>query len=327
MQAQLALIQHDYKAAELYATQALKQLEEMGENDSHRKILPKFVIGEVFKGTGKLVKAEPYYKDVYQYVGKLPPAYAIIPPLTACNRLASVTADVGKREEAIQLFRECFGRAQSAALDDPERGIAVGSLVILLAEARKPTEAEKIARDELEKLHEDFPADSPVMARILDALARSIKYQGNRSRLNETIAIQQNVLDIHRKTSGENSLEYAAVEADMSESLIGLNRFEQAEAYALHALSTRKALLGEKHLHTVASGCNLAIIYFFQGRYEEAIPLLRKAHSFSRTSLGTQSGYFHDVQYYLVSSLRKLGKEDEASKIESDAGVWVIRSH
>jgi tetratricopeptide (TPR) repeat protein len=74
--------------------------------------------------------------------------------------------------------------------------------------------------------------------------------------------------------------------------------------------------LGDLHPNTADTLSNLANLYYTQGKYEKAEPLLKRALVSYEHIWGVEHSYTLTLQRVYVSLLRKLGCDEEAEEIE-----------
>ncbi|KAK3371035.1 hypothetical protein B0T24DRAFT_304761 [Lasiosphaeria ovina] len=93
-------------------------------------------------------------------------------------------------------------------------------------------------------------------------------------------------------------------------------RWKDAEKFQLEAVKLRKAVLGDKHPHTLISMGNLASTYWNQGRWKEAETLEVQVVEMSKKVLGDEHPHTLISMGNLASTYRNQGRWKEAETLE-----------
>ena len=314
---------NDYVQAERLAIQALQLFESGQETNIHKQVYSLYTLGKAYRVQNKITPAEDYFKKAYETSLRSEGDKPSIPRVRMCGDLAEMLLDNSKADEADTLLHSCLPKKPPQSFDKNDYETR-NELIRLLQFQRKLDDAETIARDQLKYVKRALPPDSSEIAESLNALSLSIQMQDMGRRLAEATDYMQQALAICVKAYDENNLECATFEDNLGEQLVGENKYDDAEKHIKHAFQVRTLKLGENHPYTSSTAFNLGRLYFLQERYEEAVPILKKVVANFKATYGANSTYLEDVQHYLVSSLRKLGKNQEARRIERENGMWVV---
>jgi tetratricopeptide (TPR) repeat protein len=118
----------------------------------------------------------------------------------------------------------------------------------------------------------------PILPDILVELARAYLHLGRFSP--DLIAMQQKALNICEEIWRPRHSRVGTVLNNMAIVLIWRGELAAAEPICLRSLQVRREALGETHPYAAHSMACLAQLRYFQGSYDEAASLLRKAGSF-----------------------------------------------
>ena len=94
-----------------------------------------------------------------------------------------------------------------------------------------------------------------------------------------------------------------------------LGQYPLAETHLLWALEIHEHELGKEHPHTLRSMCDLAYLYWWQGRYDEGVTLAKQAAGIGRRILGEEDAIVLETQYQLANNLFSQGRYDEAAAL------------
>ncbi len=89
------------------------------------------------------------------------------------------------------------------------------------------------------------------------------------------------------------------------------------------SLDLRKALYGEEHEEVAAGLVRLGTVYSFQGRYDEAEPILREALAMQKRLLGEEHADVADGLKNLATLLQRQGKYIEAEPCSNNPSPCV----
>jgi len=317
-----AVASKDYVLAEQLASQEMQLFVDKKDNNLNRLVYTLFTLGEIYHIENKIALAEENYKKAYE-MSKAQGDNPSISRLLMCGRLGTILVDDSKFDEAETTLRSCVNKSPPPSFDKDDF-LARTAFISALQHQGKLDEAESMSRDMLQSVQKALPPDSPEIADSLNMLSLTIQHEKLGIHMMEAENYMRQAIAICRKTAEENDLRCAIFEDNLGEQLAGEEKFDEAEKHIKYALQMRTLKLGENHPYTASTAYNLGRLYFLQERYEEAVPILKKVLANFRTTYGANSTYLEDVQHYLVSSLRKLGKDQEARRIERENGMWVV---
>jgi tetratricopeptide (TPR) repeat protein len=152
--------------------------------------------------------------------------------------------------------------------------------------------------------------------------------------LEESEAIQREVLEIRRRTLGEDHPETLLTMSAIASLVRDTGRLGEAEALFLDTLERRRRVLGETHSSTLHTLAGYASILRQQGKVEEAIPqyqaaldgrrrLLGDDHPDTMQSIHNMSGLMHELERY--DEAEALSREAiERCRRVMPAGHWYL---
>jgi tetratricopeptide (TPR) repeat protein len=153
-----------------------------------------------------------------------------------------------------------------------------GGLVQVTLERNRAVKAERLAAHEaaIAQAVNDFLNDDLLAAASPEKLGRDVT--------------MRQVLD-HAAEALEGKFEdqplvEAAIRETLGETLFALGEYDRAALHQERALELRRAELGRQHRMTLASTCDLGIVYAYLGRWDEAEPLYVEALEGRRQLLG-----------------------------------------
>jgi tetratricopeptide (TPR) repeat protein len=317
-----ALDAKDYPLAEQLSLQEMQLFVDKQEAKLDRLIYTLYTLGEIYHAQNKIAQAEDNYRKAYT-LSKAEGDHPSISRLLICGRLGAVLLDDSKLDEAESTLRGCVSKMPPQSFDQYDF-VARSAFISMLQHQGKFEEAESTSRDWLQAVQRELPPDSMEIADSLNMLSLSIQKENFGKRMGEAEGYLKQAISVCHKATEANDLRCATFEDNLGEQLSNQGKFDEAETYIKSALQARTLGLGENHAYTASTAFNLGRLYFLQDRYEEAVPILKKAFATLKTTYGSNSTYLEDVQHYLVSSLRKLGRDQEARRIERENGMWVV---
>jgi tetratricopeptide (TPR) repeat protein len=136
-----------------------------------------------------------------------------------------------------------------------------------------------------------------------------------RGKHKEAEAILHQVVELRRKTLGEEHLDTALGYNNLASALSDQGKYAEAEKALTKALGIRRKLLGDEHIQIAFSYNNLAVNSIMQGKYTQAEENLRKALTIFEKLLGEQHPHAAQTYSNLAYTLNAQGKYREAEAL------------
>jgi serine/threonine-protein kinase len=188
----------------------------------------------------------------------------------------------GDPVEALRRLHEADAAAIAAGLAPtrPERIYLEVRSAEMQVEAGHSAEAERIARDALQRIAEANATDEPIHPDALCALATSLHHQGRTADalgvLKQAEAAQRRIAPAHPKM--------AVILNDLALMLHRLGRYDEAEATMQRAIERSEAIYGPLHPQTLQTmGNRASLLRVWKGpaasarEYERLLPLVERA--------------------------------------------------
>ena len=155
------------------------------------------------------------------------------------------------------------------------------------------------------------------------ALASLLHNQGGiehaRERPERAIDFARRGLAIRRELHGDDHPSVLADEGALAAILVDLDAYEEAEKTLVSLIAKFERIYGRAHTEVAVVCDNLAVLYARQGRFEEALPLARRALSIVRARLGRGHPEAALSAHNLGAVLAALGRRREARAAFDDA--------
>jgi tetratricopeptide (TPR) repeat protein len=90
----------------------------------------------------------------------------------------------------------------------------------------------------------------------------------------------------------------------------------EMEPLLVEALALKESIYGSEHLSVSTDLKNLARVYFFMERYEDADPLFKRAIAIRQTAMDPLHPRVADIANWYAKALRKLSRQADASAME-----------
>ena len=133
------------------------------------------------------------------------------------------------------------------------------------------------------------------------------------------MSVWERELSARRDISGEDDPDYLTNLQNKAASLLGLERYDEAEPLLLRTLEGRSRVLGEDHARTLATSANLAYLYDRTGRDAEAEALLLDLFGRRTEVLGPNDPRTLATSSNLADFYGRRGRFDEADLPSSRA--------
>ncbi|KAI9856197.1 MAG: hypothetical protein M1813_009214 [Trichoglossum hirsutum] len=146
----------------------------------------------------------------------------------------------------------------------------------------------------------------------------ALVYSGN-CRFEEAKTLQEKVLEVLRRTSGEDQPKTLQAMTDLAATYDSLQRSEEAKNLKEKLVQIQSRKLGESHRKTLKSMRGLAITYNSLGRFEEAKQLGEKAIEVQIKTLGEDDPDTLCSMMTLAATHGLLGRFEEAKRLAEKA--------
>lgn len=258
------------------AIERIKEAADMLNSDS---FAPRLRLANILSEDGRLLEAEPYYRQVLEKHPNNPMAQL---------GLGHVANTNGQTEEAIQFYELCRDHAytQKAA------HTALASLYQRTNQPEKSDASKNIA----ENIEEDEDWDDPFLNQIKpyrigkNAWLESASFMMRRGQFNQALPLVEKIIKFYPDTSKAHIF-------------LGKIRLAQKQ-YPSAETALREALKSDKD--SVEALVQLGVCLFWQKRFEESITMLQSAL--------IHSPELAEAQYNLGLSLASIGKKNEAKE-------------
>lgn len=216
---------------------------------------------------------------------------------TSLNNLAMLYYRQGKYDDAEPLYQEALAiQKKAVGPNHPTVASLLDHLAALYHIQKVFSQAEQFYQQALEIRREVFGSDHPAVAKSLVNLAWLFQTQGNHSRVKQ---LAQQALQI--ANSLENEAERHASQEDDA----------AAEACYREALQLKEDILGKSHHKVLKLVDNLALLYYSQGKYQEAETFFKRELAHLVTSLKKDDPRTLKISEYLEDVKEKLAQQSK----------------
>lgn len=230
------------------------------------------------------------------------------------NQLGMVLFELGEYRKSHEFFK------QALLIRDKELGtnhLNTAESMVRLASSSAALgdneEAEKLLRKALNIMDnsKDCSPDEKIIAtqhlsNVLDNLELS----------KESLFLQKQVVESRRKLPRDPELGTAYT--SLGNWYIKHNDISKAKKAFEEALQADQAVLGSHHRSVARDLNNVAGVLSLQGKNEKALQMLKQSLAIQKESTGVDSAPFKDCLENIKKILKKLGRQDEISKIEQE---------
>ncbi|MCK5126269.1 MAG: CHAT domain-containing protein [candidate division Zixibacteria bacterium] len=237
-------------------------------------------------------------------------------------RLALYYESLRKFAEAEQLIiRSTKIRENILGSDHIDVARRLNSRAILLSRQAKYAEAEPLFARALAIREKVFSPDHAEVVRSINNLAIIYKKLGMYA---EAELLYNQVLTIAKQTQHP---QMAMFLRNLGSLFWTQCRYQEAEPYLIHALTTNENNFGLEHWAVASNLGLLAKFYREQGRYDKAEPLLLRALAINKKIFGPEYPAVSEIQNELANLYVELGKNAEAEALYNKALAIRERAH
>lgn len=230
------------------------------------------------------------------------------------NQLGMVLFELGEYRKSHEFF------TQALLIRDKELGsnhLTTAESMVRLASSSAALgdneEAEKLLRKALRIM--DHSKNCSPDERII-ATQHLSNVLDNLELAKESLFLQKQVVESRRKLPKDPELGTAYT--SLGNWYIKHNDISKARKAFEEALSADQSVLGSHHRNVARDLNNVAGVLSLQGKNEKALQLLKQSLAIQKESTGVESTAFKDCLENVKKVLKKLGRQDEISKLEQE---------
>jgi len=230
------------------------------------------------------------------------------------NQMGMILFELGEYRKSHEFFK------QALLIRDKELGsnnLTTAESMVRLASSSAALgdnqEAEKLLRKALNIMDnsKNCSPDEKIIAtqhlsNVLDNLELS----------KESLFLQKQVVESRRKTPKDPELGTAYT--SLGNWYIKHNELGKAKKAFEEALQSDQAILGLHHRNVARDLNNFAGVLSLQGKNEKALAMLKQSLAIQKESTGVESTQFKDCLENVKKVLKKLGRQDEISKLDQE---------
>ena len=196
--------------------------------------------------------------------------------------MARVYIAYGEYEKAQSLMEQALASARKANASDHELAMCLIDTACLYKKQNKLTSAEKMCTQGLKFQKKALSENHPYIAYTLRILASIYRQQG---KLNKAGSALDNATNIMRNFHADDDYAMVSLEMDTAKLHMAQGNLAKAESQYAHALSAINKN-SPNHFSKATVLEDMAKLYFLQGRYTEAGPLIDQALSMKEKVYG-----------------------------------------
>ena len=235
------------------------------------------------------------------------------------NDLALLYSHHGRHAEAEPLaMRALTIREKMLGAEHLDVAQSLNNLAWVYFYQGRHAEAEPLSKRALAIREKSLGKEHVLVATSLINLAwiyiRQEKYEDAELLLKRALVIRKKTFGLAHPLTA-NSLEQLAILYESQ------GRLDEAESLYKNALEINERALGAEHLDTTNIRYSLAVLYDSQGRCEDAKPLFEQTLAIYEKTFGQDHRSVARLLGHYASSLRAIGKESEAEKLENRASI------
>ncbi len=261
---------------------------------------------------GNLSQAKKTLEDAMasaQKFGANDPRRAVV-----LNQLGMVLFELGEYKKSHELFE------QALLIRDKELGsnhLSTAESMVRLASSSaalgENEEAEKLLRKALAIMDHSkncSPDEKIIATQHLSSVLDNLELA------KESLFLQKQVVESRRRIPKDPELGTAFT--SLGNWYIKHKEISKAKKAFEEALAADQSVLGSHHRNVARDLNNVAGVLSLQGKNEKALQLLKQSLSIQKDSTGIQSEQFKDCLENIKKVLRKLGRQDEITKLDQE---------
>jgi tetratricopeptide (TPR) repeat protein len=216
-------------------------------------------------------------------------------------------------EDAERLYKQAVELSEKLPTGNESLIEALDRLGGTYGMRQKFTEAEVVLHREIAEIEKAFGPLSPRMANPLFALG---SMAGGRQDFGGAEKYFSQILDINLKTFGENSPRTAQSLGTMAGLYMAQSQWEKAESYMLRATKATEASSGPEDPAMLMPLWGLCSLYDMWDKPEKSLPCWHRTSGIAEKQRGENSPELAGSLANEIKALRRLGRNDEADKLE-----------
>ncbi|KAK0367787.1 hypothetical protein CLIM01_14858, partial [Colletotrichum limetticola] len=280
---------HDEACAVLLGAAALTRL--VWPDGNLRAMRLKNEVAVYLRTHAKFEEALHLQQEVVDHVHRLP-GLEDYEPLRALHNLATMRMDLGDTDVAANSLESVLNRGiETLGEGHPDITIVMSTLAEARVRQNRLKEAASLQRTVLENARSTArktspnadPEKHPNTLSAKTRLACTLRYSGERD---ESSELFNDVYEERMETLEPVAPDMLVATMNYGTLLRGVGRPAEAEALLATVLERKREQFGNEHFHTAQPMGHLAIVYQNQGRFEDAVELLRKSHDILIRSQG-----------------------------------------
>ncbi len=237
-----------------------------------------------------------------------------LPVADSMNDLAMVYFAENKATQAEPLLNKALLiRKASAGVGSLEYADSLKAMAAIYNKTGRVDQAMKLLQTALATRKKQLGLNNPDVADAENSLAMDYQIKGDLKRARTLYKEAQTILT--KSVGASHPL--------VADSLVGLgsiaflqNKFDESEQLFNQALKIRQQSLGEKNLRTGEILSCLAVLKEAEGQSAAAAPLFKQALEIKQVALGPDSPEVARSLKMYAQCLRKIGKDDEAIRLD-----------
>lgn len=219
--------------------------------------------------------------------------------------------------DGVVQYRQVYGEQSRETAD------AMGSLAYIMLSGDKVDESEELFNTALSIQRTLFAEPHPDLATTLNNLALlHAEYRGDYS---AALPFFKEAVDVTRHVFGEIHLATGIALANLANTTMFLQDYEDTEATIKESLDIARAVVEENHPLTYTNLEKLGMLYMRQGKFEDAEPLVREALALKQSKLGNDHPIVGFSENNLAVLLNRTQQHAEARSL-LEHGVNVLQA-
>jgi len=230
--------------------------------------------------------------------------------------LGGIYQKLGKFDRADVLMREALDERRSLlGAGHPQVAETLLALGLLRLDQAQLEEAERLAREGLEKIKRFRPRDDTALARATSTVGKVLAARGQ---YKEAIALLEGAVNEQQRMSPA-SADLAASLTELAAAQFLNGNYDSAEALDQRVLAMHRQLRGARHPLVADDLINLGDIHFQRGRYD-------RAEQFDRQALEITTAFYGENHYQTTTALTALSQALIFEKRFDDAEALLRRA-
>jgi serine/threonine protein kinase/tetratricopeptide (TPR) repeat protein len=243
--------------------------------------------------------------------------------LENATELASVYADLGKYDEALELREDTLARQKTTLGPDHADTLkSMRNLANSYADASRREDAIKLEEETLALAKAKFGPDDQTTLSIMNNLALDYGAVG---RHEDALKLKEQTLALRKAKFGPDHLDTLAGMLNLAMTYTDLHRYQEAVDLYQNVLALQRAKLDPDHPEVLKCMYNLANAYGFLERYADALKLHQETLTLRRAKLHADHPEVLWSMWGVAANLFKLNRGAEAVPITDEIVDLALR--